>query len=122
MLKLIDMDCEPCKLNSEVMTKKEVSEYLTHLALWKVNNLDSVEQLQRSFEFKDFKQAIKFTNYVGELAEAHKHHPSIITEWGYVRVSWWTHKIKGLHKNDFILAAKTDLIFELKFGQVLANI
>jgi 4a-hydroxytetrahydrobiopterin dehydratase len=69
---------------------------------------DGIKRLERSFLFDDFAQALAFTNKVGQIAEEEGHHPDILTEWGRVTVSWWTHKIGGLHKNDFIMAAKTD--------------
>lgn len=65
-------------------------------------------QLERVFTFADFRQALAFTNRVGGLAETAGHHPALLTEWCKITVSWWTHKIKGLHRNDFILAARTD--------------
>jgi 4a-hydroxytetrahydrobiopterin dehydratase len=62
------------------------------------------------FTFNDFAGALAFTNRVGALAEAEGHHPAILTEWGKVTVTWWTHAISGLHRNDFIAAAKTDAL------------
>jgi pterin-4a-carbinolamine dehydratase len=67
--------------------------------------------LQRVFKFKNFAQALDFTNKVGDLAEAEDHHPALTTEWGKVTINWWTHKIRGLHRNDFIMAAKTDGLY-----------
>lgn len=64
--------------------------------------------LQRVYQFPDFQQAIAFANSIGEIAEAEGHHPALLTEWGKVTVTWWIHAIKGLHHNDFIMAAKTD--------------
>jgi 4a-hydroxytetrahydrobiopterin dehydratase len=72
---------------------------------------DGIPRLERVFKFKNFAQALAFTNQVGALAEAEDHHPAILTEWGKVTVSWWTHKIKGLHQNDFIMAARTDGLY-----------
>ena len=66
-----------------------------------------VRRLQREFDFKNFPEALAFTNRVGELAEEEGHHPLLKTEWGKVTVQWWTHAIGGLHRNDFIMAAKT---------------
>jgi 4a-hydroxytetrahydrobiopterin dehydratase len=63
------------------------------------------------FRFKNFRQALEFTNKIGDIAEQEGHHPVIVTEWGRVKVSWWTHKIQGLHQNDFIMAAKTDELY-----------
>ena len=61
-----------------------------------------------SFAFLDYDQTVNFANSVTKLAEEEDHHPEIIIEWGKVTVSWWSHKINGLHMNDFICAAKTD--------------
>jgi 4a-hydroxytetrahydrobiopterin dehydratase len=87
---------------------EEMRELLVDLPDWNVATRDGVPQLERQFEFPDFVQALAFTNRVGELAEAEDHHPKLTTEWGSVVVTWWTHKIKGLHRNDFVMAAKTD--------------
>jgi 4a-hydroxytetrahydrobiopterin dehydratase len=70
--------------------------------------VDGEFRLEKTYPFKDFAMAVYFTNQVAKIAEKEDHHPSILTEWGKVTVTWWTHKIKGLHKNDFIMAAKTD--------------
>ena len=64
--------------------------------------------MKRVFKFEDFEDALDFTNEVGDLAEEEGHHPILQTEWGKVTVTWWTHKIDGLHKNDFVMAAKCD--------------
>ena len=71
---------------------------------------DGVKRLERSYKFKDFAQALSWTNQVGQLAEAEGHHPALLTEWGKVSVTWWTHKIGGLHRNDFIMASKADAL------------
>jgi 4a-hydroxytetrahydrobiopterin dehydratase len=75
---------------------------------WRAIEREDVQQLERAFKFENFAQALAFTNRVGELAEAEDHHPAILTEWGKVTVTWWTHKVRGLHRNDFLMAAKTD--------------
>jgi 4a-hydroxytetrahydrobiopterin dehydratase len=75
-----------------------------------------VKRLERSFKFPDFARALAFTNRVGALAEAEGHHPSILLQWGRVTVTWYTHKIKGLHRNDFIMAARTDVAFREMTG------
>lgn len=72
---------------------------------------DGISHLERTFRFKNFAQALAFTNRVGELAESEGHHPLLQTEWGKVKVSWWTHVIRDLHQNDFIMAAKTDILY-----------
>jgi 4a-hydroxytetrahydrobiopterin dehydratase len=76
-----------------------------------VIEVDQVKRLEKVFKFKNFSEALEFTNRVGALAEQEDHHPALLTEWGKVTVNWWTHKIKGLHRNDFIMAAKTDRMY-----------
>ena len=73
---------------------------------------ETVEPLECVYKFKDFSKALLFTNQLGALAEAEGHHPALLTKGGKVTVTWWTHKIKGLHRNDFIMAAKTDQFFK----------
>lgn len=100
--------CIPCQGGVPTLTDAEINLYFRELEHWSVVEKDGIKRLERSFKFNDFAEALAFTNKVGELAENEGHHPDILTEWGKVTVSWWTHKIKGLHKNDFIMAAKTD--------------
>ena len=78
---------------------------------WRILNSEGTGKLERVFEFSDIVQALEFTYNVGNLAEQENHHPAILTEWGRVTVTWWTHKIGGLHHNDFVAAAKTDQLF-----------
>lgn len=110
-MKLDEMKCEPCQGGVPTLTDAEIDQYYLQLQLWSVVDKGGVKRLERSFHFKDFAQALAFTNNVGEIAEEQGHHPDILTEWGKVTVSWWTHKIGGLHKNDFIMAAKTDELY-----------
>ena len=90
------------------MTDAEVAELLPQVPDWELVEVDGIRRLTRVFPADDFAQALEFTNAVGELAEAEGHHPALLTEWGRTTVTWWTHKIRGLHRNDFIMAAKTD--------------
>jgi 4a-hydroxytetrahydrobiopterin dehydratase len=76
-----------------------------------VTERDGVKRLERSFRFADFESALKFTVGVGGKAEEAGHHPALLTEWGRVTVSWWTHAIGGLHRNDFVMAARTDGVY-----------
>jgi 4a-hydroxytetrahydrobiopterin dehydratase len=78
---------------------------------WEVVDIDEVKQLVRQYKFSNFIEALEFTSKIGELAEEEDHHPSILTEWGKVTVTWWTHAVGGLHLNDFITAAKSDQIY-----------
>jgi 4a-hydroxytetrahydrobiopterin dehydratase len=86
----------------------EIQTFRPQVADWEIVEREGIKRLERVFEFDDFAQALAFTNQVGALAEREGHHPAIVTEWGKVTVTWWTHKIKGLHQNDFAMAAKTN--------------
>ena len=88
-----------------------IAKLKVHVPEWNVIEVGGIKQLERKFKFKDFVEGIAFTNTVGELAETENHHPSLLTEWGAVTVTWWTHTVKGLHRNDFIMAARTDDLF-----------
>jgi 4a-hydroxytetrahydrobiopterin dehydratase len=108
---LTQMKCVPCRGGEPTVTDDEIAELLPQVPEWKIVEWDSIKRLERVFRFPDFAQALAFTNEVGEVAEAEGHHPAILTEWGKVTVTWWTHKIRGLHRNDFIMAAKTDTLY-----------
>jgi 4a-hydroxytetrahydrobiopterin dehydratase len=108
MISLVDKTCEACRAGSPLATREEVAEYMSQLAGWQILDVAGVNHLQKVYRLKNFAQALKFTNQVGAIAEEENHHPAILTEWGKVIVTWWTHKIAGLHANDFIMAAKTD--------------
>lgn len=111
MEKLIDLHCQrPQK--GENLNATQILEFQAQIPAWGIVEQDNIPRLTRVFRFKNFSQALAFTNRVGELAEAEDHHPAILTEWGRVTVTFWTHFIKGLHLNDFIAAAKTDQRYE----------
>ena len=112
MSKLIEQNCEACKADAPRVTNDEYLELLTQIPEWQIISIDSIDRLNRIFKFEDYSKAAEFSNKVAGLAERENHHPAILLEWGKVEVSWWTHKIGGLHKNDFISAAKTDFIFD----------
>ena len=111
MSDLSEMKCEACQIDAPKVTDQELIDLSKMVADWTVENRDGINQLERVFKFKNFKLAMVFTNKLAELAESDFHHPGILTEWGKVTVTWWSHSIKGLHKNDFIMAAKTDQLF-----------
>jgi 4a-hydroxytetrahydrobiopterin dehydratase len=92
------------------VTEAEIVELRREVSDWQLLERAGVAQLERVFYFPSFADALAFTNRVGALAEAEGHHPALLTEWGRVTVTWWTHKIRGLHRNDFIMAAKTDAL------------
>ncbi|SPC67360.1 probable pterin-4-alpha-carbinolamine dehydratase [Ustilago sp. UG-2017b] len=79
------------------------------------------DALHRTYKFKDFTSAQAFANNLGELAEAERHHPAIMVEWGRVTVWWWSHAISGLHKNDFVMAAKTEELVHQAEGYTPPN-
>ena len=107
MVQLAEVNCEACKADANKLSEQEINEQITQLPKWSVEEEDQVKKLRKAFKFKDFVEALEFTNKVGALAEKHGHHPDILTEWGKVTVTWWSHKIKGLHQLDFVLALKT---------------
>jgi 4a-hydroxytetrahydrobiopterin dehydratase len=107
MTDLTHKTCVPCKGGVPPLQGDALQNLLRQLKGWKV-----VEQhhLEKSFSFKDFKEALAFTNEIGELAEREGHHPDILLSWGKVEVKVWTHKVGGLTESDFILAAKIDVL------------
>ena len=107
----MQMKCVACRRDAPTVTGEEITELRPQVAEWELVEIDGIKRLRRVFSFDDFGQALDFTSRVGELAEAEGHHPALLTEWGQTTVSWWTHKIKGLHRNDFIMAAKTDQLY-----------
>lgn len=109
---LVGMKCVACRGDEPSATDVEIVRYQSQVPEWRIVERDGIKRLERTFKFKNFAQAVAFTNRVAALAEEEGHHPAILTEWGKVTITWWTHKIKGLHRNDFIMAAKTDRLIE----------
>ena len=102
--------CIPCQGGIPPLNKEEIKKFKNLVDDdW---NVENDKKIIREFVFSDYQTGINFTNKVAKLAEEEDHHPEIILEWGNVTVSWWSHKIKGLHKNDFICASKTDDLFK----------
>lgn len=112
MEELTQLKCTACRGGDPTLTDAEIADLQPQVPEWRVIEVNGIRRLERVFTFKDFVAALAFTNLVGDLAEEEGHHPAILTEWGRVTVSWWTHKIKGLHRNDFIMAAKTDELYQ----------
>jgi 4a-hydroxytetrahydrobiopterin dehydratase len=105
---LADEHCVACQTGAAEVDASTRQALLAQLPAWQLVRDGETDKLQRVFEFPNFVAALDFTNQVGALAEQYNHHPALLTEWGRVTVRWWTHKIGGLHRNDFVLAAKTD--------------
>ena len=108
MTTLQESRCTACRPDSPRVTDEEITELKKQVPDWQIIERDGTPQLERVFRMKNFAEALQFTNQVGALAESEGHHPAILTQWGSVAVTWWTHKIRGLHRNDFIMASKTD--------------
>ena len=111
MVSLNKLKCVACRGGEPTLTHSEIEALSPEVSEWSVIEIGGINHLVREFRFKNFVEALDFTNRVGQIAEMENHHPMLITEWGKVSVHWWTHKISGLHKNDFIMAAKVDQLF-----------
>ena len=110
MEKLVKQKCEACRADAPRVTDDELPILLKEIPDWQPITEDSVLMLRRVFKFDDYQESLEFTKKVAALADEEDHHPAILLEWGKVEVTWWTHKIGGLHKNDFTAAAKTDTL------------
>ncbi len=111
MNELAQLHCTPVQASTPRLNEREIDQYEARLPGWRAYEKDGELRLEKIFQFENFKQAIAFTDQVAQAANQEDHHPAILTEWGKVTITWWTHKIKGLHQNDFIMAAKTDLLY-----------
>lgn len=107
-MSLAKQSCEACRADAPKVSDEELKELVLAIPEWSAPVRDGVMQLEREYKFRNFKDALVFANKVANIAEEEFHHPSILLEWGKVTVTWWTHKINGLHRNDFIMAARTD--------------
>ncbi|MBR2515219.1 MAG: 4a-hydroxytetrahydrobiopterin dehydratase [Halomonas sp.] len=112
MPRLSQTPCEPFGASATPLTVSACQQHLQALVEWQIVEHDGIMKLSKRFTFRNFTNALAFTQRVGELAEQAGHHPVIVTQWGSATVTWWSHEIKGLHINDFILAARTDEVVE----------
>jgi len=111
MNELTQLHCSAITSDSPRLDERDISQYLAKLPGWQIYETEGEPRLEKTFKCTDFNQALAFTNHVAGIANKEDHHPAILTEWGKVTVTWWTHKIKALHLNDFIMAAKTDQLY-----------
>jgi len=111
---LAQMTCTACRGDDPPLTEAKIEEMMPQVPDWELVERDGMKQLERTFTFRNFAEALDFTNAVGEVAEEEGHHPIITLTWGRATVTWYTHKIKGLHQNDFVMAAKTDTFYSAK--------
>jgi 4a-hydroxytetrahydrobiopterin dehydratase len=110
MTDLAAAKCVPCRGGEPSLTESEIKALLPNTPQWETLEQNGILRLQRVFKFKNYAQAVEFVNKIAAIAEQEDHHPLIVLEWGKVTVQWWTHVVKGLHRNDFIMAAKTDTL------------
>lgn len=96
------------KKGAKILDEETVRQLLTDLEGWSLIRINDVPRVEKTYQFKDFQHALTFTNLVGALAEDAGHHPALLTEWGKVTVSWWSHNLGGVHRNDLIMAARTE--------------
>lgn len=111
MEQLTQQECTACRVGAPPATAQEIEAYRPQIPDWQFIEVAGEPRVQREYSFPDFATALEFTNKVGALAESQGHHPALLLEWGKVTVGWWTHKIKNIHLNDLVMAAKTDEIF-----------
>jgi 4a-hydroxytetrahydrobiopterin dehydratase len=111
MNELAQQHCSTISATTPRLYERDINRYLVDLPDWEIYEKENEPRLEKAFKFKDFIQAVAFTNRVAQVANEEDHHPAILTEWGKVTVTWWTHKIRGLHLNDFIMASKTDQLY-----------
>ena len=119
MSALHEFQCVPCQAGEPTLTDAEIAELAPQTPDWMIVERDGERRLERVFRFQDFASALTFANAVGGAAEEQGHHPVLLVEWGKVTVTWWTHAIGGLHRNDFVMAARTDKLYEQAPGRKL---
>tara|TARA_Y100001958_G_C20666476_1_gene187768 strand:- start:1 stop:339 length:339 start_codon:yes stop_codon:yes gene_type:complete len=111
-MELSKKSCAACREDADTLKESEIKELLVKVPSWIIYDDDGTKKLICSFAFTNYQQSVDFTNKISNLAEEEDHHPEILLEWGKVTVTWWSHKINGLHMNDFICASKTDDIYK----------
>jgi 4a-hydroxytetrahydrobiopterin dehydratase len=112
MNELAQLHCSKITKDTAKLSDQDVQRYLDGLPDWIITMAEGEPRLERVFKFNDFKQAADFTQQLAKIADEEDHHPALLTEWGKVTVYWWTHRIRGLHQNDFIMAAKTQTLYD----------
>lgn len=103
---LVQKSCVPCRGGVPALERSQAEQLRTQVPEWTLS--DSPDRISRTYKFGSFREALSFVDRIGEVAECEQHHPDLCFGWGYVTVTLYTHKIKGLHENDFIMAAKID--------------
>lgn len=109
-MNLSEKSCVPCQGGVPPLGLEDAQSYLAQTPGWSLTHDGT--RLERRFSFKNFKAALDFVNRVGGIAEDEGHHPDVAFGWGYATVEFYTHKIKGLHENDFVMAAKVNALYD----------
>jgi 4a-hydroxytetrahydrobiopterin dehydratase len=109
------IQCAACQVNAPAVSDYELSDLVRSLPNWSVPVHNDVMKLERKFTFKTFNEALSFANDIGKISDNEGHHPQLVVSWGSVVVRWWSMKIKTLHKQDFLMASKSDSIYELGY-------
>ena len=117
---LAEKSCSPCRGGVPPLTHPQAMRFMEQAPSWELK--DDSTRIERSFQFRNFADALAFVQQIGALAEAEGHHPNIHFGWGYATISLATKKIKGLHENDFIMASKIDRAFERPIEAVLGTL
>ncbi len=112
MTELVHLKCVPCHGGVPPLSPEETDALLPQVPGWQLSRQEGIPRLVRTIRVKGFTGALELANKIGALAEAEGHHPALLVEYGRVTISWWTHAIRGLHQNDFIMAAKTDALVQ----------
>ena len=113
-MSLAQEKCVPLEKNVSPLPETEQIRLREQIPDWRIEPYEGIPALQRVFPMPDYRKALDFVRKVGELAEEEDHHPVMTIEWGAVAVRWSTHSINNLHRNDFIMAAKTDELYEVR--------
>lgn len=108
-----DEHCVPCRSGSASLSVRERNRFLKSVPEWHISDQTPL-RLMRIFRFASYAQAVHFTNQLTMIAENEDHHPKIILEWKSVQVEWWTHAVSGLHRNDFVMAAQSDALYQVE--------
>jgi 4a-hydroxytetrahydrobiopterin dehydratase len=114
---LRNLECVPCHAGEPTVTDAELAELAPQTPDWSIIEQDGERRLERVFRFQDFASALSFANAIGGAAEEQGHHPALLVEWGKLTATWWTHSIGGLHRNDFVMAARADALYEQAAGR-----
>lgn len=112
MKSLQEQDCQVCNKDTDALTDDEQQSLMPQLPDWKIVTVDGVPRLHRSYSVRPWSRTMQLANAIGEEADRENHHPMLTVEWGRLTVDWWTHSIRGLFINDFIMAARSDEFYD----------